>query len=506
MALTLAECTAVVTELNTLLSNSWIQKIHQPNPLTLTFTLRIPGDTVTLLICADPPLARLHLIDYKLENPPTPPPFCQLLRASLQGGKLIEVVQEPGDRIVYLRILTGSNPFTLVVALTGRQANVHLLNASQTVIQSLRPSQFKPGETFRPSCKPPCSPGAQGLLQQKIPPQPHATGSPPMPVSSLAQRAPVSAELAARYRQQEQERIQAQARQMQRAHLTKALKQAQRKLENLQHDWANVQRYAEYGRYGELLKAHLQSMHKGQDSVTVTDYYDPAMPQLTLPLDPAKDPVQNMEEYFRKYHKFLSAKRQLQPRLEAARQAVAALQEHILAWERGTVAPSPEHVPAPAQDAANEALAPRARSIAPSSRELPQPSPRIKGCRHFISRDGFSILVGKSARDNDELTFHLARPDDLWLHARGVSGSHVVVRVDKKAQVPYETLQDAATLALWFSDLRKSGKGEVMYTLRKFVRKAKGQQPGAVIVSREKSLWVELDDERLARLKEQTKA
>ena len=126
---------------------------------------------------------------------------------------------------------------------------------------------------------------------------------------------------------------------------------------------------------------------------------------------------------------------------------------------------------------------------------------RAKPYREFESFDGLPILVGKSAKDNDALTLKVAKPDDLWLHARGTPGSHVVVRLDKGIQVPHETLRDAATLALWYSDLKKSGKGEVIYTLRKFVKKGKGLKPGAVMVDREKSVWIELKTDRLERLK-----
>ncbi|MEJ2231857.1 MAG: NFACT RNA binding domain-containing protein [Nitrospirales bacterium] len=124
-----------------------------------------------------------------------------------------------------------------------------------------------------------------------------------------------------------------------------------------------------------------------------------------------------------------------------------------------------------------------------------------QGYRTYTSADGLPILVGKTAKDNDHLTFRVAKPDDLWLHARGTPGSHVVVRLDKGATVPPETLKDAATLTLWFSDLRKTRKGEVIYTLRKFVKKGKGFKPGAVTVEREKSLLIELKEERLERLK-----
>jgi predicted ribosome quality control (RQC) complex YloA/Tae2 family protein len=106
-----------------------------------------------------------------------------------------------------------------------------------------------------------------------------------------------------------------------------------------------------------------------------------------------------------------------------------------------------------------------------------------------MSADRLSILVGKTAKDNDHLTLKVPNPDDLWLHAREAPGSHVVVRLEWGAMVPPETLKDAATLTR-FSDLRKSGKGEVIYTLRKFVRKGKGFKPGSVTVEREKSLLI----------------
>ena len=124
--------------------------------------------------------------------------------------------------------------------------------------------------------------------------------------------------------------------------------------------------------------------------------------------------------------------------------------------------------------------------------------------RRFTSSDGLAIYVGRNARANDELTFGVAKSDDLWLHARGTPGSHVVVRLEKGADVPPETLRDAATLALLYSDLKKSGKGDIIYTRRKWVKKAKGQAPGAVTVSQEKSVFVALDKTRLAGLRERS--
>jgi predicted ribosome quality control (RQC) complex YloA/Tae2 family protein len=307
----------------------------------------------------------------------------------------------------------------------------------------------------------------------------------------FAERYPVSAELDARYGQQEQEESQDTILQLQLAQVRKALKHAKRKIQALQEDFKKTERFREYARYGELLKSHLHEIKKGQESIAIVDYYDPALPTLTLPLDSLKDAVWNMEDYFRKYRKFIGAQEHLQPRMDQARQEVSRLEEKLAQLEHGMV--DPDVTPKTAKTS-RVPVSPGTRS----SKAKPAPA---QGYRTYTSADGLPILVGKTARDNDYLTLKVANPDDLWLHARGTPGSHVVVRLDKGATVPPETLKDAATLTLWFSDLRKSGKGEVIYTLRKFVKKAKGHKAGTVMVEREKSMWIELKEDRLARLK-----
>jgi predicted ribosome quality control (RQC) complex YloA/Tae2 family protein len=129
-------------------------------------------------------------------------------------------------------------------------------------------------------------------------------------------------------------------------------------------------------------------------------------------------------------------------------------------------------------------------------------SKRSSPFRRFESADGLPIYVGRNAKENEDLSLKFAHSEDLWLHAHGVPGSHVVIRLENDASVPPETLKDAATLALLYSDLKKSGKGKVIYTKRKYVKKAKGRPPGTVIVTQEKAVHVSLDRARLDRLKE----
>jgi len=484
MALNLVDLKTVLAEIQPVLTGGCVQKIHQPRTLALTLDIRAPGASFMVYVCAEPRWARLHFVSKKYPNPPTPPPFCQFLRSHLEGGRIEEVTQQPGDRLVYVKIRKDEKAYILVIALLGNRANVLLLNESHMFLRSLKESRLQVGERFVPPAthSSPTSQSSSIWREGEIECLSDAE-------KSFATKYPVSAAMESYYDQKEQEDTQHTLYEQQLAHAKKSLKMAKGKLRTLQEDLQKAERYREYGRYGELMKSVLHAIHKGQESATLTDYFDPALPTLTLPLDPAKDPVRNMEDYFRKHHKYLGAQKHLLPRIETQQQTVAKLEEKLTQIEQGSIHPT----------------------FSPKATKKPQPLPALRpskvrpaptqGYRTYTSADGISILVGKTGKDNDHLTFKVGNPDDLWLHARGTPGSHVIVRLEKGQTVPHETLKDAATLTLWFSDLRKSGKGEVIYTLRKFVKKTKGQKPGAVHVTRDKSLWIELKDERLKRLK-----
>ena len=108
----------------------------------------------------------------------------------------------------------------------------------------------------------------------------------------------------------------------------------------------------------------------------------------------------------------------------------------------------------------------------------------------YLSTDGLEILVGRAARDNDNLTFKVARPNDLWLHAADYPGSHVIVRNTTRKDIPHRTLIEAAQLAAYFSQANQDPKVDVHYTQRKFISKPKGVAPGLVRMSRFKNITV----------------
>jgi predicted ribosome quality control (RQC) complex YloA/Tae2 family protein len=479
MGLSTADIAAVVEEIAPVLTGGWVQKIHQPVPDAVTLEIRAPGRTLSLLISADPETARLHLASRPLPNPPAPPTFCQFLRAHIQGARVDAITQVPGDRIVHMGLTAREGPCTLVAELTGRQSDLLLLDDHEKVLASLNEHHDLAGKPYRPPAQ-----------------RPHVSGEPveSWPSPGDDRPFPVSALLEERYGQREIALAAARLRQTRLTELKKSIKKAARRIEALREDLDKAARYQDHARYGELLKANLGRIKKGQERITVVDYFDPAQPELVIPLDPSKTPQGNMDEYFKKHRKFLAAGREIVPRIEDIERELETLRKEQQAIQEGFWAP-PEPASAPAQGR-------RPRSSAQSSALSPQHSKRSGPFRRFISADGLPIYVGRNARENEELTLKFAHSDDLWLHAQGVPGSHVVVRMEKGANLPPETLKDAATLALFYSDFKKSGKGDVIYTRRKYVKKTKGRPPGTVTVTQEKAIYLQLDRGRLDRLKE----
>ncbi|HRP01043.1 MAG TPA: NFACT RNA binding domain-containing protein [Candidatus Kapabacteria bacterium] len=111
--------------------------------------------------------------------------------------------------------------------------------------------------------------------------------------------------------------------------------------------------------------------------------------------------------------------------------------------------------------------------------------------REFDLGDNFKLYVGKNAANNDELTMKFAKPNDLWMHARGSSGSHTIVRLDKESKLPKHILTKAAEITAYYSGARNAKYVPVVYTFRKFVRKPKGANVGAVVISKEDVIMVE---------------
>ena len=257
------------------------------------------------------------------------------------------------------------------------------------------------------------------------------------------------------------------------AAIEEARRRIQRRMEAVRRATPSQETIASLREKGQWILTYAHAIRPGQTELVVD--LGTGEP-LTIPLDPHRSPSENAQRYFREYEKAKRAAAQAPQRLEAARQELAYLDQLAtdlaLAEDR------------PAIDAV--ALALQEAGYLP-----PQPGPRPpkRGPLRITSPDGFLILVGRNARQNDQVTFKLAGPDDLWLHARGVPGAHVVIKSGGQA-VPETTLQLAATLAAYYSTARGEAQIAVDVTERKRVRRLKGHRPGMVTYRGERTLWV----------------
>jgi predicted ribosome quality control (RQC) complex YloA/Tae2 family protein len=159
----------------------------------------------------------------------------------------------------------------------------------------------------------------------------------------------------------------------------------------------------------------------------------------------------------------------------------------------------------------------RARAIAPKDVKIESPAgppgshahrgqAKSPPFRTFHARSGPRVLVGRGAAQNDLLTFQIARPHDLWLHAKGYPGAHVIVPLAKNQSCPGDVLVDAAHLAAHFSDARDEAVVDVQYVARRHLRKPRGSAPGLVVVEREKVIAVRIDAATLRALVESEEA
>ncbi len=216
-------------------------------------------------------------------------------------------------------------------------------------------------------------------------------------------------------------------------------------------------------------------------------------------LDPALDPLENMQKKFSKAKRLKGAKGIIGPRLARAKRELEGIQELSL---RVSMADSEQ---------ALSDLRPLLDTLLDPAQRLPRQAATLRNksknkrrqpYRIYTSSAGLTIMVGKSGKDNHQLTFHVAKGYDMWFHATGAAGAHVVVRLERGKDIDEQTLLDAATLAAMNCPSAKDPKVEVTYTKVKNVHPIKNAPPGKVSVSNVKTILVRMEPDRIRRLKE----
>jgi predicted ribosome quality control (RQC) complex YloA/Tae2 family protein len=286
----------------------------------------------------------------------------------------------------------------------------------------------------------------------------------------------------------ERESADAELQQLRRKLVSKldaAIRRRRGKLKKLSEALAECGNEEKYRRFGELLKANLSVLKRGQDRAKVADYYAENQPEIEIELVPEKTPLENMERYFKRARKLRRGRPRIEKEMEAARDEASRLDGLAVSVEN---APDYEKLVEIAQKV-EEALAPKRL-------KKPKGTPLAKlGPKRFVSSEGYEILVGRNQRQNDRLTLTIAHGSDLFMHAGGAPGSHVIIRAQGPRDFPRQTMLEAANLAAHYSKARNSRFVEVSWTHVKNVRKPRGAKPGLVYLSKHKILAIEPDEE-----------
>jgi predicted ribosome quality control (RQC) complex YloA/Tae2 family protein len=302
---------------------------------------------------------------------------------------------------------------------------------------------------------------------------------------------PLSAAIEERYAAIEAERLLAEHRRRLREPLRAAAARATRALARLADEAARVPAAEADRRAGELLARNLGKVRRGAREVLLTDWTEEGPHEVTVALDPALSPQANVERHFRRYRRIVESAARVAARAAEVRGREAALRALLTALDDA----APAELDRIEREARKLGAAPRPAAAPRRRRDEPAPPYRT-----FRSVAGIAILVGRGAEQNDALTVRVARGNDLWLHARGLPGAHVVVRLEKGRAPDQETFLDAAHLAVHFSDARGAPQAEVAATRAKHVRKVKGSAPGAVTYSQEKVTMLRVEPGRVERL------
>jgi predicted ribosome quality control (RQC) complex YloA/Tae2 family protein len=276
-------------------------------------------------------------------------------------------------------------------------------------------------------------------------------------------------------------------RQQLQTQLNAKLKKQRTLLQNLTRERDGFSRGETQQRYGELLLANLQQAQKTAAGFMVTDFYDAEMPQLEIPAANQPTPQAAAEHYFKLARKARHGLQSLSARLPQVAAEIATTENQLARLATFN------------QRAELEAFAlqtglrkPPAAPAKPSGKPRSKAKPeKISGMRRYRSSDGYEMLVGRTDRDNDTLTFRVAKSFDLWFHVADYPGSHVLLRNPQRQPVPVRTITEAAQLAAQFSHARHDARVAVNYCERKFVSKQKGFAPGQVRLSTFKTIMVE---------------
>ena len=553
---------AMIHELNQTLQNGRVTKISQPYPNEVILTIRANRTNYPVLLSANPRYARFQITQIPYTNPAVPTNFTMMLRKYLEGAKLLKIKQLDNDRVVYFEFLTRNElgdklPLLLSAEIMGRYSNVILINQSTNkIIDTIkhvgmdqnRYRTLLPGATYRqPPTQNKENPFEQDSntfeeLIQKYPNREvladnllkqyqgisrdnalaladklHSSNNffqafndflamteDPIPTMngnnfSIFTDNPndkkfitLSEMLDVFYHTKaNRDRVQQQGGQLLHV-IRKNLQRNKKKLKKLSNELKATENADEYRIKGEVLTTYLYQIKRGMTKITLPNFYDNNK-EITISLSNQLSPSQNAQKYFKKYQKLKNAVTFVNEQIELTKKEVAYLEEIQTQIELAT--------PADLNDIKTEL---QQEGYIKKKQQKSKHSSRVKINKpeSFIASDGTEILVGKNNLQNEKLTLHTAKKTDIWLHAKNIPGSHVIIKSNNPSD---ETLFEAAMLAAYFSKFRSSANVPIDYVQVKNIRKPNGSKPGFVIYEGQKTLTVTPTEDFVLELRQNKK-
>lgn len=553
---------AMIHELNQTLQNGRVTKISQPYPNEVILTIRANRTNYPVLLSANPRYARFQITQIPYTNPAVPTNFTMMLRKYLEGAKLLKIKQLDNDRVVYFEFLTRNElgdklPLLLSAEIMGRYSNVILINQSTNkIIDTIkhvgmdqnRYRTLLPGATYRqPPTQNKENPFEQDSntfeeLIQKYPNREvladnllkqyqgisrdnalaladklHSSNNfvqafndflamteDPIPTmngnnfsifadnpndkkfTTLSEMLDVFYHTKAN-----RDRVQQQGGQLLHV-IRKNLQRNKKKLKKLSNELKATENADEYRIKGEVLTTYLYQIKRGMTKIALPNFYDNNK-EITISLSNQLSPSQNAQKYFKKYQKLKNAVTFVNEQIELTKKEVAYLEEIQTQIELAT--------PADLNDIKTEL---QQEGYIKKKQQKSKHSSRVKINKpeSFIASDGTEILVGKNNLQNEKLTLHTAKKTDIWLHAKNIPGSHVIIKSNNPSN---ETLFEAAMLAAYFSKFRSSANVPIDYVQVKNIRKPNGSKPGFVIYEGQKTLTVTPTEDFVLELRQNKK-
>lgn len=525
-----------------------IQKINQPFEQELVLQIRSNRQNHKLLLSAHPVFSRIQLTRTAFENPAVPTTFIMVMRKYLQGATIENISQIENDRILEISVSNkneiGDNvAATLIIEIMGKHSNIILMDkASGNIIEAIKHVGFSqnsyrtilPGSSY---VTPPQTDNRnpftisdeklfeilhtedlsarslqnlfQGLgrdtaaeLSQRLTSdklkifraffasftQGTLTSKSFTPIlfeDSQKEFPSLSQLLDAFYQDKaERDRVNQQASELIHR-VENELEKNRKKLKKQEQELVATENAEEFRQKGELLTTFLHQVPNNQDQVEMDNYY--TSEKITIVLDKALTPNQNAQRYFKKYQKLKEAVKHLTGLIEETKETIQYLESVETALSQANLTEITE---------IREELI-QTGFIRRRQREKIQ---KRKKPEKYLSTDGQTvILVGRNNLQNDELTFKMAKKEELWFHAKDIPGSHVVITGN--LQPSDEVKTDAAELAAYFSKARLSNLVQVDMIEVKKLNKPTGGKPGFVTYTGQKTLRVTPDEAKIKSMK-----